>query len=174
MKRLQWADRRFSFEFPPDHTPELLERLRGTPARVEERLAGLGAERLRTRDGEKWSIQEHAGHLIEVETLFAGRLEDYAAGSAELRPAEMSGRSTFAANFNARDTGEILAEFRRVRGEFLGRLVAMGSGAPTLTAHHPRLDRPMRLCDMLFFLAEHDDYHLARIGELIAATEETT
>ena len=31
---------------------------------------------------------------------------------------------------------------------------------------HPRLERPMRLIDMMFFHAEHDDYHLARISEL--------
>jgi hypothetical protein len=29
---------------------------------------------------------------------------------------------------------------------------------------------PMRAVDMLFFQAEHDDYHLARITELIRAT----
>jgi hypothetical protein len=34
-------------------------------------------------------------------------------------------------------------------------------------AHHPRLNVPMRLVDMLFFQAEHDDFHLARISALI-------
>jgi len=34
------------------------------------------------------------------------------------------------------------------------------------TALHPRLNIPMRLVDMIFFQAEHDDYHLARISEL--------
>jgi hypothetical protein len=34
-------------------------------------------------------------------------------------------------------------------------------------AHHPRLNVPMRLVDMIFFQAEHDDFHLARISELI-------
>ena len=33
-------------------------------------------------------------------------------------------------------------------------------------AHHPRLDKPMRLIDMVFFAAEHDDQHLASITEL--------
>jgi hypothetical protein len=32
---------------------------------------------------------------------------------------------------------------------------------------HPRLNQPMRVVDLLFFVAEHDDYHLARISELI-------
>ena len=34
-------------------------------------------------------------------------------------------------------------------------------------ALHPRLNVQMRLVDMLFFQAEHDDYHLTRISELL-------
>jgi predicted short-subunit dehydrogenase-like oxidoreductase (DUF2520 family) len=29
------------------------------------------------------------------------------------------------------------------------------------TSLHPRLKRPMRLIDLCFFVAEHDDHHLA-------------
>jgi hypothetical protein len=32
---------------------------------------------------------------------------------------------------------------------------------------HPRLKRLMRLVDHLYFVAEHDDHHLARIWELV-------
>jgi hypothetical protein len=32
---------------------------------------------------------------------------------------------------------------------------------------HPRLKTPMRLADHLYFVAEHDDHHLARIWELV-------
>jgi hypothetical protein len=32
---------------------------------------------------------------------------------------------------------------------------------------HPRLKTPMRLVDHLYFVAEHDDHHLARIWELV-------
>jgi hypothetical protein len=35
------------------------------------------------------------------------------------------------------------------------------------TAVHPRLQMPMRLVDWAYFVAEHDDHHLARIRELI-------
>jgi hypothetical protein len=34
---------------------------------------------------------------------------------------------------------------------------------------HPRLKQPMRLVDHLFFVAEHDDHHLALIRELLDA-----
>jgi hypothetical protein len=32
---------------------------------------------------------------------------------------------------------------------------------------HPRLKQPMGLLDHLYFVAEHDDHHLARIWELV-------
>jgi hypothetical protein len=31
---------------------------------------------------------------------------------------------------------------------------------------HPRLGTPMRLVDLAYFIAEHDDHHLARLREL--------
>jgi hypothetical protein len=31
---------------------------------------------------------------------------------------------------------------------------------------HPRLQKPMRVVDMLFFAVEHDEHHVARVREL--------
>ncbi len=31
---------------------------------------------------------------------------------------------------------------------------------------HPRLKQPMSMVDLFFFIAEHDDHHLARIREV--------
>jgi hypothetical protein len=33
-------------------------------------------------------------------------------------------------------------------------------------AWHPRLKVRIRVLDLVFFIAEHDDHHLARISEL--------
>jgi hypothetical protein len=40
-----------------------------------------------------------------------------------------------------------------------------GAGDAPL-ARHPRLGTPMRLIDLAYFVAEHDDHHLARLREL--------
>jgi len=32
---------------------------------------------------------------------------------------------------------------------------------------HPRLQQPMRLVDSLYFVAEHDDHHIAKISGLL-------
>jgi len=67
MARIKWSERRFDFSFPVELYPELLERLRGTPARLAYRLAGVAPERLIRRPPRGWSIQEHAGHLADLE-----------------------------------------------------------------------------------------------------------
>ena len=75
--RVKWTDRRFDFTFPAGLYPEMIERLRGTPARLEDRIGSLPANLLQRRDGERWSIQENAGHLLDLESLVRQRLEQY-------------------------------------------------------------------------------------------------
>jgi uncharacterized damage-inducible protein DinB len=47
------------------------------------------------------------------------------------------------------------------------RAEALGPADLGHAALHPRLGQPMTVVDHLFFVAEHDDHHLAAIGELI-------
>jgi hypothetical protein len=49
----------------------------------------------------------------------------------------------------------------------VARLEKLDAAAIARAAHHPRLNRSMRLLDLLLFAAEHDDHHLARIGEIV-------
>src|ERR671910_23204 len=98
--RIKWTDRRFDFTFPAGLYPEMIERLRGTPARLEERIGSLPAEVLQPRDGERWSIQENAGHLLDLESLVTERLDQYLAGVTELHAADMSNRKTYEAGHN--------------------------------------------------------------------------
>lgn len=162
-----WVERRFAFDFPAEIYPMLIERLRGTPARLEERVLELTRQILVKRPDHGWSIQEHAGHLIEVEALFDGRLGEYEEGRAELRPADMSNRRTEEAGFNELQVEDVLSTFRGVRTGFVERLESWPPERFRQTALHPRLKTPMRACDMLYFMAEHDDHHLARISEII-------
>jgi hypothetical protein len=34
------------------------------------------------------------------------------------------------------------------------------------SAHHPRLNKQMRIIDIAYFTAEHDDHHFAMISEI--------
>jgi uncharacterized damage-inducible protein DinB len=164
---MKWIERVFDSYVPSELHPELIERLRGTPARAGERTLSLPPDVLVRREGESWSIQEHVGHLIDTEALFAARLKDYEAGEETLYPADTSGRMTYDACHNENTLATILERLERVRKEFVRRLEGWDSALFARTALHPRLKTPMSAAHMLYFQAEHDDHHLARITELI-------
>ncbi len=166
-RHLKWTDRKFDFSFPVEVYPEMIERLRGTPARLEDRTKAVAPELLTKRDSDKWSIQENVGHLLDLESLVAGRLDEYLAGSDTLHAADMTNRKTHDADHNQASIQSILSSFRRERMNFVARLENLSPETFGAVALHPRLNKPMRLVDMLFFQAEHDDYHVARISELI-------
>ena len=164
---LPWLEYRWNFDFPVGMFRAILERLRGTPARLEELVRGAVSQRLTHRAGSSWSAQEHAGHLVSVEALWHRRLEEYARGAAALTAADMENKKTKASVYNDRTPQFILEEFRGVRGRTIATLDALDLDVAARTAHHPRLDRPLRLVDLCLFAADHDDHHLAVIRQLL-------
>ncbi len=165
--KVPWFERRFSFDFPVLLYPDVIERVRGTPARVEDRVKGVHPSVLTRREGRTWSIQENVGHLLDFEPLDAGRLDDFLHGLPRMRGADLSNRRTHEAGHNDRPMDELLSRFRAGRLALVARLESLGDADFGRTAVHPRLEVPMRLVDWLTFVACHDDYHLARISELV-------
>lgn len=162
-----WFERKFDFTFPVERYPNLCVRLRGTPPRLEEILWGVSQDVLLRKPEDKWSAQEHAGHLLDLESLWLARVDDFLADGDTLTVADLSNRKTHEANHNTRELKEILAAFRTARFRLVDRVEKF---QPILFARsmlHPRLKQPMRLVDHLYFVAEHDDHHLARIWEMI-------
>jgi uncharacterized damage-inducible protein DinB len=166
MPHIPWVERTFSFDFPVGIYPEVVERYRGTPARIEEKVRGLAAGVLARADG-GWSIQENIGHLLDLEPIFTGRFDDFLAGAATLRPADITNRATHEARHNERQVGEILRAFRAAREAAAARLDGLSESDFARVSLHPRLKTPMRLVDAVAFVCAHDDYHLARMTELI-------
>lgn len=168
VQRIAWFTRKFSFDLLPVWMyPNVVERLRGTPARLEDLLQGLTSAALVRRDDDNnWSLQEQAGHLLDLEPLGMNRLDDYEAGRATLQAADLKNRKTHEANHNETDIAAILAAFRAERMAFVRRLDEYDEAFVQKTALHPRLQMEIRLLDLCFFIAEHDDHHLARISEL--------
>jgi uncharacterized damage-inducible protein DinB len=164
--RRRWFERQFAPGLPTDAFPDILERLRGTPARVEERVRGVPAALLTRRTGDAWSLQENAGHLLDLEPLWAGRLDDLRNGAPTLRAADLTNRATEDARHNAGSLAGIVAAFRAARAGLVQRLEDLGPDALRRTARHPRLAQAMSVVDLMFFVAEHDDHHLARMTEL--------
>ena len=167
VERKLWFSRRFNFDLEPWAFPNLIERLRGTPARLDERLRGLDAATLTERLDGKWSIQENAGHLLDLEPLWAARLDDFERGAERLSVADLQNRGTAEANHNASPPDEILAGFRREREAIVRRLEGYDESFIVRSSLHPRLEQSMRVIDHVLFVAEHDDHHLATITALL-------
>jgi uncharacterized damage-inducible protein DinB len=165
-----WFQRKFELGLGPNAAPELLERLRRTPQRLAASVQGLSPETLQQKRDGKWSIQENAGHLLDLEPLWDKRLDDYEAGATELHPADLENRKTHEAAHNDRPIAEMLAEFAAVRGRIVDRIARMTPAELARTGLHPRLRQPMSVVDLCFFVAEHDDHHLRTIDELREAT----
>jgi uncharacterized damage-inducible protein DinB len=164
-----WFEREFTFSFGVELHPELRARLRGTPARLEELTQDVVTEVLTARRADGWSIQENAGHLLDLEPLWALRLDEFLQGGDRLSAADLSNRRTHEAHHNDASMRTLLHAFRAARLAFVNRLDALPTEAFARVALHPRLQQPMRLADHLYFVAEHDDHHLARIHELLQA-----
>src|ERR1700694_3308918 len=162
-----WFERKFDFTFPVEQHPNLCVRLRGTPARLEEIIRGADHGALLWKPGEKWSAQEHAGHLPDLEPLWMARVADYIMEASQLTVTDLSNRKTSEAQHNQRPIEEILAEFRSARSRLVSRVEKIDPAIFARASLHPRLKTPMRLVDHLYFVAEHDDHHLAHLWELI-------
>jgi uncharacterized damage-inducible protein DinB len=161
-----WFERKFA-PVAKELFPNLIERLRSTPASLEDRAASLLRERLIYRQAEKWSVQEQVGHLLDLEPLWAARLDNFVNGDELLAVADLSNRKTHEANHNAVPLERLLSDFRNQRKNFVERLEKLEDAVISREALHPRLKLPMTLPDHMYFLAEHDMHHLAQISKLL-------
>ena len=165
-ERVTWFERKFNFDFPAGFYLEILERLRDAPLRARVKVQELSGDILTTQLGETWSIQENIGHLGDLEPLWAGRLDDILDGQEVLREADLTNRKTHESAHNDARIDRLVDSFASLRGGLLKRMDSLDPSAFSLTSLHPRLKVPMRLVDMCYFVAEHDDYHLVRITQL--------
>lgn len=174
MPRIPWFERKFDFSFSAQLYPEILERLYGTPIQMEELINSLPADLLVARSEKRWTIQENVGHLIDLEPLWYDRITDILSGEEVMRPADLSNRTTYQADHNSRRITDLLAEFRTQRSKLTDRLKNLNAEDYARTAQHPRLDKPMRIVDLCFFVSEHDDLHLTNMRELAVLLEKST
>jgi uncharacterized damage-inducible protein DinB len=163
---VKWIDRQFQEKPDAGTFPMVVERMAGTPVRLNEKISAVSPEFLTHRSGDSWTIQEHVGHLADVEELWRVRIDEFLAGEAVLTAADMSNRSTYDAKHNEHAIEELIAAFRASRSKIVSRLETVAAPIVVREARHPRLQRSMRLIDLCCFVAEHDDHHLAKMSEL--------
>jgi uncharacterized damage-inducible protein DinB len=166
VEQIEWVERKFNFDdLNVGLFPNIVERLRGTPARLEETLNGLPEESLIFKSGGKWSLKEEAGHLYDLEELWCVRLKGLLSNTPEIVPADMTNKKTHKAGHNDAIINEILYDFRSARMDLVSKLGELDQDQVLTFATHPRLQTKMRIIDLVFFAAEHDDHHLAAITQ---------
>jgi hypothetical protein len=163
----RWTTRTFNHELPLELYPAVLERLRGTPARAAELLQTVSEPLRCWRMEPSWSAHQHIGHLDDLHDLDMRRLQDYASASPVLSAADMSNRKTDEADHNTVATRALLERLREHRDELVRQLEQFDETQVARAARHPRLQRTMRVIDWMYFVAEHDDHHLARAREVL-------
>jgi uncharacterized damage-inducible protein DinB len=163
-----WFERKFDFQFPVGLFPVIVERLRGTFPRIEVLTKNKSDEELSRKNKDSWSVKEQVGHLFDLEELWYGRIEDFLAKREILRAADLSNAKTHTANHNQKTIAELTDLFSSARHKLIQKVENIDETTATTISLHPRLQKPMRLVDTLFFVAEHDDHHLAKMRELIS------
>jgi uncharacterized damage-inducible protein DinB len=167
MKQIKWFERKFNFDTEQNIFPSIIERLSGTPLRLEDKCKSINSSIFPARINNTWTIKENIGHLIDLEPLWQGRFEDIKSGQLELRPTDLQNTNTDLANHNDTSIELLLRTFRQLRHKTIGLLENIDEATVFASAIHPRLKTPMRTMDLFLFVAEHDDHHLARITEMV-------
>ncbi len=171
MERTKWVDRKFNLGLPPGWLSNVLIRLEGVAVRLRNLTKELSDTQSRAQLNGQWSIKEHIGHLIDLEALHSGRIQDFINRKSVLRAADMSNKKTYAASHNERSIDQLIDRFDHNRTQFITSLKSLDDETQEFLALHPRLKVPMRVVDMAFFTAEHDDHHIASIVQILRSLQ---
>ncbi len=163
---IPWFQRSFNFDFPIGLFPVIFSRLEGSIFRLSSILANADEERC-SYSGNSWSVKEHLGHLYDLEELWWKRLQDFAENLPMLATADLNNTKTKEAGHNEKKLEGLMLSFTIERQKILETVYGFDQEMLSRTSVHPRLNQPMRLIDSLFFVAEHDDNHIAAISNLL-------
>jgi uncharacterized damage-inducible protein DinB len=167
MKKTPWFERKFSAIEDNGLFPTILERLDGTAARLTGKMKRIEADLTHLKEG-KWSIKKEIGHLIDLEPLWHERAKQILRGEGKLLIADLTNQKTHEANHDDFSVADLIDKIDKERQKLMHTLQNITENDLNKEAIHPRLGTPMRLIDLAFFVAEHDDHHLAQITHVAA------
>ncbi len=141
---------------------QILERLEGTPARLSEKIKKI---RVESEDSSSthWSSKKQIGHLIDLEPIWKERVLQIIKGESKLLHADLTNRKTHETDHDSRKYKDLVKEFKELRAELIKILRNVDDKDLEKSALHPRLNKSMRIIDLAYFVAEHDDHHLVQI-----------
>lgn len=164
----KWFDRPFHFDQLNTTPHGVIERLSLTAIRLRERVKNLSEDKLTHSKKGKWSVKQNIGHLTDLEPIWYGRVNDILEGKEQMRGIDLTNRKTHEADHNYLSTDDLISNFATERAKLVQWSRDHFEHLTTKSSIHPRLGVPMRMVDLLYFVAEHDDHHLTTIHYLIS------
>jgi len=166
MANSKWFDREFDLSFGPNRYAAIYDQLKDAPERLRRATAGVSEGAAAEKPGGKWSIKEQVAHLSVMEPLWRTRFLDIKDRKPTLTVADLTNSATTDGGFNALPMEGLLQRFETQRAETLRLLDSIDALDTASTSLHPRLKQPMRIIDLAYFVAEHDDHHITVIKEM--------
>ncbi len=166
IQQTPWFERSFRFDFPAGLFPVIFSRLEGSIFRLHSILLNADDEYC-SHSTQGWSVKEHLGHLYDLEELWWKRLLDFQQNKVLLSAADLTNKKTAEAGHNEKTLEQLLQQFTLERQKLLETAYGFDAELLSRVSVHPRLNQPMRLIDSLYFVAEHDDHHIAAISNLL-------
>ena len=166
METSKWFDRKFDLSFSTDKYTAVYKQLEQAPDRLKNIIISLPEDTLVRKPDGKWSIKEHTGHLSVLEPVWRIRFQDILESKPVLTPADLDNKATTEAGFNKNAVTALLERFVEERKATLLLLNNIDVLDGSRTSMHPRLQQPMRIIDLAYFVAEHDDHHMTMIRSI--------
>jgi uncharacterized damage-inducible protein DinB len=163
-----WLDRNWADWQPKGQPLDTLSDLRHFPTTLIEILQHVETALLVKRLSGKWSIQEHVGHLLAIESLWIARLDDFVLKHDVLRPWNGHNNDVEQARFNEQNMKVMLRDLLEIRSSMVDFSTELIQDGREYKVWHQRLNRHFTLGDQLAFIQEHDRHHLQIIRHLIA------
>lgn len=163
MKTTQWFEREFQFGLSPGMLPFFIERLSYASMRMEQKVNGISDTRLSEKIEGKWSVKQNIGHLAEVDEIAMKRIDEMLTGSKIMTSAIFEPKK----DYNLMSVDEVIQMFKKNRLANLKIYKNLDEKNLAKSSLHPRLKVIMNPVDLAMFYAEHDDYHLVRINEIL-------
>jgi uncharacterized damage-inducible protein DinB len=167
VKITNWFDRIFPAIDDNGLLPGIIERLEGTPARLTEKVKKIPESFNPVLPGDRWSVKKEIGHLADLEPLWYERLLQILENNPDMKVADLANRKTHEAPHDEKTFETLIAEFRKERKKLVDLLSSLHENDLDKTSRHPRLGTPMKMIDLAFFVAEHDDHHMARMTQVM-------
>ncbi|WP_020533251.1 DinB family protein [Flexithrix dorotheae] len=164
MNQIGWFERQFEFPGNQNIFPSLLERLEGTSIRLRVKTLKISDSIQVIRPEGKWSIMENIRHLLEMELVWQKFISSILKGKRIINLSNT--KSPASPQLNNENVDHLLIQFADQRRITLETISKLKNDKIFKNAFYTPLQRPLSILDLAYYMAEHDDHHLARITNI--------